>query len=739
MSNKRKLKRALLVIFGAVLLVGTAYIAPKLVKVHQLRQEAKALAAASTVSTFKASKTTIAYDANENVLCTMRNTKDMYYVSFEEIPSMLVNAFVVMEDRQFYNHSGYDIKAIIRAVIVNHKNNGIAQGASTITQQLARNIFLTQEVSWERKVEEIFIAVELEEKYSKNQILEFYLNNIYFGNGYYGVEAAARGYFDKSVSELTVAEQIFIAAIPNNPTRYNPLTKYENTAARKNLILEQLNEEGYISTLDYYIAREEEVVLNEHQPEEFNSSVATYVRNCATESLMQISGFQFRYNFETEEDYNAYEVSYDTFYNMCQQKLLSGGYTIYTSIDMEAQNKLQQAVDNNLAQYGEKSTEGVYTLQGAATCIDNLTGDVVAIVGSRSQDDIKGYVLNRAYQSYRQPGSCIKPLNVYTPFLQLGNTPETLVTDAPIDGGPVNADRTYVGEITLQEAVRTSKNTVAWNIYQKLTPATGSSFLLKMGFRKIWLDKNYNAGALGGFTYGVTTEEMAGAYATIANNGVYRRATCIKMIVDSSGKTIVNESGRSSRVYDKNACLMMTQMLKTVVKSGTGAVADVQNAIVAGKTGTTNSSKDVWFCGYSKYYTTAVWVGYDYPKEMSGINYNVNSIFRDFMTGVHENLPIVDFETPLNERQQPTTAESATTQPETTAPEETVIQGSSSQAVTETTSHGTAVTQPATTNRIPQPTTQKPSIQYGDIDATTRTDPDGVIRTDSDRTAIGEW
>lgn len=739
MSNKRKLKRVLLVIFGTVLLVATAYIAPKLVKVHQLRQEAKALAASSTVSTFKASKTTIAYDNDENVLCTMRNTKDMYYVSFEEIPSMLVNAFIVMEDRQFYKHSGYDIKAIIRAVIVNYQNNDIAQGASTITQQLARNIFLTQEVSWERKVEEIFIAVELEEKYSKNQILEFYLNNIYFGNGYYGVEAAARGYFDKSVSELTVAEQVFIAAIPNNPTRYNPFTKYENTAARKNLILQQLNEEGCISTLDYYLAKEEEVVLNEHQPEEFNSSVATYVRNCATESLMQISGFQFRYSFETEEDYNAYEASYDTFYNMCQQKLLSGGYTIHTSIDMEAQNKLQQAVDNNLAQYSEKSSEGVYTLQGAATCIDNLTGDVAAIVGSRSQDDIEGYVLNRAYQSYRQPGSCIKPLNVYTPFLQLGNVPETLVTDTYIDGGPVNADGTYAGEITLQEAVRTSKNTVAWNIYQKLTPATGSSFLLKMGFKKIWIDKNYNAGALGGFTYGVTTEEMAGAYSTIANNGIYRRATCIKRIVDSSGKTVVDETGRSSRVYDKNACLMMTQMLKTVVKSGTGSVADVENAIVAGKTGTTNSSKDVWFCGYSKYYTTAIWVGYDYPKEMSGINYNVNSIFRDFMTGMHENLPIVDFELPINDSQQPTTAESNTTQAETTTPEETVIEEISSQAVTETTSHGAQGTQPATTNRVPQPTTQKPSIQYGDIDATTRTDPDGVIRTDSDRTAIGEW
>ena len=205
----------------------------------------------------------------------MKNTKDMYYVSYQEIPVTLVNSFVVMEDRQFYKHSGYDIKAILRAIVINQKSNDIAQGASTITQQLARNIFLSQEVTWQRKVEEIFIAVGLEKKYSKNQILEFYLNNIYFGNGYYGVEAAARGYFDKSVSELTLAEQTFIAAIPNNPTRYNPLTNYDNTVQRKNLILQQLYEADDIGSLDRYMAETEEVVLNPHQTEEINNSVVT--------------------------------------------------------------------------------------------------------------------------------------------------------------------------------------------------------------------------------------------------------------------------------------------------------------------------------------------------------------------------------------------------------------------------------------------------------------------------------
>lgn len=662
----------------------------------------------------------------------------MYYVTYQEIPATLVYSFVVMEDRQFYKHSGYDIKAIIRAVIINQKSNDIAQGASTITQQLARNIFLSQEVTWERKVEEIFIAVGLENKYSKNQILEFYLNNIYFGNGYYGVEAAARGYFDKSVSELTLAEQAFIAAIPNNPTKYNPLTKFENTLYRKNLILQELNEAGNISTLDYYLAKEEEVVLNPHETEEINNSVVTYARHCATESMMRTSGFTFRYNFSSQEDYDAYEVTYDTFYNMCQQKLLSGGYMIYTSIDMNMQNQLQQAVDHNLSAYGEKSAEGVYSLQGAATCVDNTTGNVVAIVGSRSQEDIKGYVLNRAYQSYRQPGSSIKPLNVYLPYLQLGNTPETIVNDAEIDGGPANADESYVGELTLTEAVRTSKNTVAWNIYQQITPKTGSSFLMKMGFHKIWVDREYNAGALGGFTYGVTTEEMAGGYAALANDGVYRRATCVRVIVDASGKTVVDESNRDSKVYDKNACRMMTQMLKEVVKNGTGATADVENAVVAGKTGTTNSSKDVWFCGYSKYYSTAVWVGYDYPKEMPGINYNVNSIFRDFMTAAHTNLPVVDFDASAQKNTEPTTAaqeettkenQDMTEQPEieTTGVEQIVPEGGTQL----TQQSSTAASETGRTQNPTQPATQPTSMQYGDIDATTRTDPDGTAR--------GEW
>ncbi len=642
-SKKKKIKRIVLAIIGVLFIVAMCFIGPQAVKVFKLSREAKSIIDSCDESTFKDSKTTLIYDTNGNELCGMKNSKDMYYVSFNDIPQTLADSFVVMEDRNFYDHGGIDLKAIIRAVIANQKNKEIAQGASTITQQLAKNVFLTQEVTWDRKIEEIFMAFELEKKFTKNQILEFYLNNIYFGNGYYGVEAAAKGYFSKSAKDLSLAEQTFIASIPNNPNRYNPITNFDNTMGRRDLILKQLLDQNYITTEEYNTAKSTDIVLNLQQEEKINNSVVTYVRHCATESLMSATGFSFRNNFESQTDYDAYQEYYDKTYTECQQKLIGGGYQIYTSIDMDMQEQLQKAVDNNLSKYTAVSQSGIYDMQGAATCIDNESGNVVAIVGSRTQD-IKGDVLNRAYQSYRQPGSSVKPLSVYTPFMELGNTPDTIVDDSPIEGGPSNADKTYAGKITVREAVKRSKNTVAWRIYNDvLTPKTGSSYLIKMGFKKIWQDTNVAAGALGGFTDGVTTEEMAGAYAAIENDGTYRKATCIKKIVDSSGNTVADNSNRDVRVYDVNACRMMTDMMKTVVESGTGKSANVDNAIVAGKTGTTNSNKDAWFCGFSKYYTTAVWMGYDYPKEISNSGICANAIFKQFMTAVHKDLPKVDF------------------------------------------------------------------------------------------------
>lgn len=754
----KKVKRAVLFTVLALLAAGCIYLAPKAASVWRMYRIAEAFVASSTESTFKQSKTTLVFDKNGDELCQIKSSKELYYVEFENIPKMLADAFVVMEDRDFYSHSGIDYKAIVRAALANQKSSEIVQGASTITQQLARNIFLTQEVTWERKIEEMFIAWDLEKKYSKEDILEFYLNNIYFGNGYYGVEAAARGYFSKSVSELTLSEQAFIAAIPNNPSKYNPLTNFENTLKRRDLILEQMYEEDYISSMDFYTAKGEEIVLNQPQQDKEDNSVVTYVRHCATESLMKSAGFSFRDNFDNQEEYEEYEELYDTYYTRCQQMLLSGGYTVYTSFDMELQEKLQRAVDENLSQYSELSEEGVYKMQGAATCIDNVTGNVAAIVGSRSQD-LTGYTLNRAYQSYRQSGSAIKPLSVYMPYLQLGNTADTIVKDEPIEGGPVNSDGAYWGDMTVRDAVKFSKNTVAWKIYQEITPRTGIGYLLKMDFKKVWYDKDYNAGALGGFTYGVTTEEMAGGYAAVANDGVYRKATCIQRIDGADGKTVIDESSRGVRVYDINASRIMTSILQSVVEpDGTGAAGAVDNAIIAGKTGTTNSNKDMWFCGYSAYYTTAVWIGYDYPQEIHGYN-SASAIFKQFMTEAHENLPLKEIAGYTQSMQQQSRTEEETEESTEDIQESSEeSSGASSEQTASPENQNTQNTQGGGQGQNSQGQNSTPAGGFqgggsqsgsqtkpttypqGEWDAPTQTDPDAPIQGDIDAPAGGgDW
>ena len=726
-SRKRKIiKRTILIILLIVLVGAGIYVGPKLVNVMQLAKDAKSMADESTVDTFKDGKTTVIYDKNGDQLCTMKASKDMYYIDFDNIPSVLADSFVVMEDRDFYNHSGIDIKAIIRAIIANRKSDTIVQGASTITQQVAKNVFLSQEVTWERKIKEIFLAWELEKMYSKEQILEFYLNNIYFSNGYYGVEAAAKGYFGKSVSELSVSEQAFIAAIPNNPTKYNPLTNYDATLSRRNLILKELRDADYIDSMTYNTAVEEDIVVtgSGEKVSTKNNSVETYARHCATEELMKYYGFVMRNNFDSEDEYNEYEDIYQKYYSSCQQMLINGGYTVYTSIDPDAQEALQNSIDKNLAGYTTVSGDGVYEFQGAATCIDNSTGNVVAIVGSRSQE-LDGYTLNRAYQSYRQPGSSIKPIVVYTPYLQQGNTPDTIVTDEKIDGGPNNADGSYAGQMTLRTAVMKSKNTVAWKIYRDdITPKMGIGFLLNMGFHRVWMDKSTNAVALGGFTYGVSTEEMAGAYATIINDGMYRQPTCVTKITNTSGRAIVDTSDREVRVYDTNSCRMMTDMLRSVVTGGTGVGAEPSNAIVAGKTGTTNGNKDAYFCGYSQYYTMAVWTGYDYPKTQNSVK--TISIFRDFMEAVHKGKEKVEFKTASGVTTKQTKTETQSqTQEETTATEEetttTQVQATTQSQTQKTTAANTASSSAKATEKRTQAGTDA-TKRTGEWDAPTQTD-----------------
>ena len=613
-------------------------------QVEELRQEAVRLVRQSDVDTFKANQTSIVYASDGSVISTLKGEKDSYYVSIEEMPVDAVTAIVSIEDKKFFRHHGIDYRALLRAVKAMVQNGEVKQGGSTITMQLARNIFLSQEKTWQRKVEEMYIATELENKYSKDQILEFYLNNIYFGNGYYGIQSAARGYFDSDVENLSLSQIAFLCAIPNNPTLYDPVTNKDNAVSRRDRILKNMLDDGKISQMDYAEAVAEQITLNRPQALAKNDYVETYTYYCATRALMEQQGFVFHEDFKTDEEQQAYEDTYSALYSECQKKLYTGGYRIYTSIDLSLQDELQQSVNDTLSGYTGVNDEGVYELQASAVCIDNDNGYVRAIVGGRSQE-FPGYTLNRAYQSFRQPGSAIKPLTVYTPSFEQNYTPDSIVTDEPIEDGPRNANGTYLGEITVRTAVEKSVNTIAWKLYDQLTPDKGLSYLKAMNFSRISPSDYRLATALGGFTNGVSALEMASGFATIENDGYYRTPTCIVKIEDGNGTVLYNSGQKPVLVYKKNAARMMTDVLKGVITNGTGKGLDLGDMPCAGKTGTTNDQKDGWFVGYTRYYTTSVWVGYDMPKKLQGLMGNTypGKIWQSFMSKAHEGLEPLEF------------------------------------------------------------------------------------------------
>lgn len=606
-------------------------------EIKALKTEAEKLVAASTEETFRGSQTSIVYAADGSVLSTLKGGRESYYLEIDKIPSEVIAAIVSIEDKKFYRHDGVDYRALLRAAKAMLENGRVTQGGSTITMQLARNVFISQEKTWQRKVEEIFIAWALEEKYSKDAIIEFYLNNIYFGNGYYGIQSASRGYFNRDVDALDLSQIAFLCAIPNNPTLYDPITKKENTLARRDRILYNMETDGKISEIAYANAIVEKIVLERPMTEEKNDYVETYAYYCATRALMEQEGFVFCDTFATEAEKEAYDAYYAEVYADCQQKLFRNGYQIYTSFDLPLQEQLQAAVDDTLADFTAVNAEGVYELQASAVCINNETGYVQAIVGGRDQD-FAGYTLNRAYQSFRQPGSAIKPLLVYTPLFERNLTPESTVVDEPVEDGPRNANGTYIGETTVRTAVEKSINTIAWKLLGELTPEQGLAYLEKMNFSRLDAEDYRLAAALGGFTNGVSALEMASGYAALANDGRYRMPTCIVKILDASGSEVYAAKQEETQIYRQNAARMMTDVLTGVFTNGTAKGLGLSAMPCAGKTGTTNDQKDGWFVGYTRYYTTSVWVGYDMPRTMEGLmGYTYpGTIWKQFMEQAHE-------------------------------------------------------------------------------------------------------
>lgn len=619
------------------------------------KSEAKKDVKASTTETFRSRETGYIYASNKTAIAKLLQDGDSSYLTFEEIPQTVKDIFIVTEDRDFYEHDGVNLLSTAKAaaLLVESRMKGTKthRGGSTITQQLARKIFLYDDQTIERKVREMLYAMELEKKYEKDQILEFYLNNIYFQNGKYGIEAASKAYFSRSCTELSLSETAFLCTIPNRPNYYNPLEEdgFTHMMERRDRILEQMLSEGKIDETEYSEAINEDIILKPAESIKTQDYMTTYAVNCAVRALMEQQGFEFRNEFTGDADQEAYEKKYDDIYQECKDKLYSGGYRIYTSLSKSKQNTLQKQVNEVLSGFKDKTDEGVFKMQGAATCIDNETGFVVAIVGGRHQKSMTGYTLNRAYQSYRQPGSCFKPIAVYAPCLERDYTPDSIVDDSYFKDGPKNSDGRYLGKIPLRQAVERSRNVVAWRLFDELTPKIGLSYVLKMDFSNIVDNDYFLASSLGGLTNGVTTVEMASAYATLENGGVFRAPTCIKKITDAEGNVVLKNDGSKrveKQVYEAKAAQDMTDILSGVLVRGTAAGHALNNMACAGKTGTTSDKKDGWFCGFTPYFTTAVWVGYDSPKtvdDLYGNSYPLR-IWEAFMNDIHADLEYKDFE-----------------------------------------------------------------------------------------------
>jgi len=592
---------------------------------------------------------TVVYDSKGKQVGSV-NAGSYKYVKINDVSPYIYEGYIAVEDKRFKTHGGVDLVATMRAGVSLLKHNmEITQGGSTITQQVIKNNLLTQNKSYTRKIAEILLAPTIESKFTKAQIMEFYCNSNFYGNKCYGVGAASKYYFGKKCADLEPHEAAMLIGLSNSPASYNPVLHPKAALKKRNSVLRIMCKEGVITPKEYKSALKKKLNIKQFSEKggSKESYVMSYANHCAAISLMEKENFKFQYVFDSKEDYQKYNKQYSKVYSEKIESIRSGGYKLYTSINMKKQKKLQKAVDNGLSFNKEKDGDtGKYALQGAAVCINNETNYVEAIVGGRGKND----QYNRAYLAARQSGSAIKPLIDYTPGFESGMySPSTIVNDHKFANGPSNAGGGYHGNVRIREAVARSLNTVAWQVLDNITVKYGLSFLDKLHFHNIsYIDNDNMALSLGGFTEGVRVVDMAKGFSTLANNGSYSDRTCIKKIEHVSDGVVYKNNNEKDQVYSQDAAWMMTDVLKGVFNEsyGTGRKLKLDNGqICAGKTGTTNSSKDVWFCGYTKYYTTVVWAGYDTPRAMPGASGASipGVIWKDYMDDIHKKLKPEDF------------------------------------------------------------------------------------------------
>lgn len=644
---RKRVKHGILIFCAFLIAAGTAgYIFGVRPLISEARKEAYDKLAGIDENSFSYLQNTVVYDKDNNMISEIVK-KNYIYTEINDVPQYIQKGYIAVEDKRFLSHNGIDYISLFRAGITLIMNKGtITQGGSTITQQVVKNMLLTQEQTYTRKLIEFFIAPELEKKYSKADIMEFYVNTCYYGNGCYGIGSASAYYFGKKPDQLTLAECALLVGLSNNPTAYNPINNTDAAKSRRTTVLSLMLESEVISQDEYDKANEEEINLVLEQTQAVKENYQTsYAIHCATLKLMELNDFQFQYLFEDEQQYDEYKEQYAKVYSSCANEIRAGGYTIYTSLDSDLQSSLQYSIDNGLTSFTDKDAiTGKYLMQGAGVVIDNTTGYVSAIVGGRGTDD----EYNRGFLAERQPGSTMKPIGVYGPAMDTGRYyPSLIMTDKYIEGGPHNyTEGVYSGNVTLRYALAKSINTIPFQIIMDIQPKTTLEYLSKMQFDTLSPSDDNGALALGGMTYGVKVCDLAKAYYTVQNEGIYSDSNCLLRLDFQSKGTIYADTLHLTQVYEPDVAYLLTDMLKTVATEGTGV--SVSGHPTGAKTGTTSDNRDSWYAGFTKQYTTVIWVGYDTPREIEGLSKNkyALNIWLDFMNRTHKDLPAEDWEMP---------------------------------------------------------------------------------------------
>ncbi len=552
------------------------------------------------------------------------------YVALEEVPENLLNAFVSIEDKRFYEHKGVDWFRTLTAGINYYLKFSDSYGGSTITQQLIKNVTDEDDYSFQRKIQEIFWALDLETKMSKQQILSLYLNIINLSQGCYGVGAGAEYYFSKPVSELSLSECACIAAITNSPTYYDPLRNPENNNRRRLLILEQMHEQGYIDDEQYKTACEESITLNisaSGDTDKVNSWYTDMVIEDVIRDLMD---------------------KYDYSRQMASLAVYTGGLKIYTVMDKEVQSTLEEYYSNN----GNFTSKNGEDLQSAMIIIDSATGDILGVAGAVGEKSANR-IQNFATDTLRPAGSVIKPLSTYAPAMQAGIINwASVYDDTPVNFGkynldpkngkivnpvpwPKNSNGVYRGLTNINYAIEHSINTVTVKVLEELGLESSFDFLYNkvnmesliqsrtLSDGTVISDKDYAALALGQFNYGTTVREVTAAYSVFANNGIYNECRSYSQVLDFNGDVMLEKKYHGEAVISEENADIMTLMLQNVVKKGTATDITLDELVeCAGKTGTTQNKFDTWYVGYTPEYIAGVWMGYEYPKTMNDIQGN---------------------------------------------------------------------------------------------------------------------